>query len=208
MQKLLTYFLFALSILTSSIVNANITEGKDYTRLPTAQPTTPGKIEVIEFFWYGCSHCYTIEPYIDAWAKKLPTDVIFRREHIAWPGRADLIPHAKLYYTLNTMGLTHKLDAFKAIQQDRLELRREDTLFDWVAKEGVDVKQFKNVYHSFGTQSQVARAQDMTKRYAINAVPTFVVNGKYQTSPGLIGKEDGTITTVLDALITKERKQK
>lgn len=208
MKKFLAYLFLACTALMYNIANAALTEGKEYVLLTQPQPATPEKIEVIEFFWYGCSHCYTIETSIEDWAKKLPADVVFKREHIVWPGRPDLIPHAKLYYTLNTMGLINKyqLKVFKAIQEDRIELRREETLFDWVAKEGIDLKEFKSIYHSFGMQSQIARAQNITVDYGIQGVPNFVVNGKYQTSPALIRNEDNSITTVLNALIAKERK--
>lgn len=210
MKKFLTYIFLTFATLISGPAYATLTEGKEYVLLPQPQPTTAGKIEVIEFFWYGCSHCYTIEASIEDWASKLPTDVLFKREHIVWPGRPDLAPHAKLYYTLNTMGLINKyqLKVFRAIQEDRIELRREETLFDWVAKAGIDLKEFKNIYHSFGMQSQLARSQNMTVDYAIQGVPTFVVNGKYQTSPALINKTNGSITNVLNALIAKERQHK
>jgi thiol:disulfide interchange protein DsbA len=190
--------------------SAALTEGKEYTRLATPQPTTPGKIEIIEFFWYGCPHCYTIEPLIEAWAKQLPADVSFKREHIIWAGRPDLTPHAKIYYTLTAVGLADKyqLATFKAIQHDRIELRRENTLFDWVSKQGIDSNKFKTTYHSFAVQSQASRVEDMTKRYKIESVPAFVVNGKYLTSPAQIGKEDGTLTQVLDELIALERRKR
>lgn len=210
LKKLLGITLLLLGVLIGSHVNATITEGKEYTRLKTPQPISPGKIEVIEFFWYGCPHCYMIEPYVEAWAKKLPPDVTFKREHIIWPGRPDLIPHAKIYYTLHAMALDNKyqLATFKAVQRDRVELRREDTLFEWVKQQGLDIKKFKDTYASFAVQSHIARMQDMTKRYQIEAVPAFIVNGKYLTSPAQIGKEDGLITKVLDELIDVERKKK
>jgi thiol:disulfide interchange protein DsbA len=209
-KKLLIIIGCLISFLTVGTASATLTEGKEYKRLATPQPTTPGKIEVTEFFWYNCPHCYTIEPLIDAWAKKLPADVSFKREHIIWAGRPDLIPHAKIYYTLTAMGLadTYQLPTFKAIQRERLELRQEKTLFDWVSKQGINRNKFESTYHSFAVQSQISRVKDMTKRYKIEGVPAFVVNGQYITSPAQIGKEDGTITDVLDALIALERKKK
>ena len=210
MKKLLAITLFFLSTQTCHMAGAAIVEGKDYSRLATPQPTSPEKIELIEFFWYGCPYCYTIEPYIETWAKKLPADVHFKREHILWPGRPDLIPHAKIYYTLTAMGLEDKyqLAIFKAVQKDRMELRRENALFDWVATQGIDVRKFKEVYNSFAVQSQISRAQDLTKRYKIESVPAFVVGGKYLTSPAQVGKEDHSLTEVLDGLIATERKNK
>lgn len=210
MKKLFTALCLILSALIPQLSYANPVEGKDYTRLASIQPTTPGKIEVIEFFWYGCSHCYTIEPSIEAWTKTLPADVSFRREHVIWPGRPDLAQYAKLYHTLSAMGIidSYQLRAFKAIQQDRIDLRQENTLFEWVKKSGIDLIKFQNIYHSFAIQTQVTRTEDLTRRYAINAVPIFIVNGQYQTSPAMVGSEDGALTKVLTALINKARRQK
>lgn len=210
MKKFVAIIVFLCGTLTLGAACATITEGKEYTRLSTPQPTTPGKIEVIAFFWYGCTHCYTLEPYMAAWAKKLPADVRFKREHLIWAGRPDLIPHAKIYYTLAAMGLEDKyqLATFKAIQRDRIELRRENTLFNWVSTQGIDAKQFKATYHSFAIQSHIARIQDVTTRYRVEAVPAFIVNGKYLTSPAQIGKENGAITNILDELIAMARKKK
>lgn len=210
LKKLLAITVFLLGALFIGTAQAAITAGKEYSVLASPQPAPAGKIEVVEFFWYGCPHCYTIEPYIENWAKKLPADVTFRREHIIWAGRPDLVPHAKIYYTLMAMNLADKyqLTTFKAVQQDRVELRREPTLFAWAEKQGINRDQFKQTYNSFAVQSQISRAQDLAKRYNIEAVPAFIVNGTYLTSPAQIGKEDGTITKVLDELIAMARKKK
>ena len=209
MKKLLAIAWVVVSILAVGHACAAITEGKEYTRLATPQPTTPGKIEIIEFFWYGCPHCYTIEPIIEAWAKKLPADVSVKREHIIWPGSSSLILQAKIYYTLAAMGLadTYQLATFKAIQRDQIDLRQEDILLDWVSKQGIDSNKFKATYHSFTVQSQPPRLLNLTKNYQIKAVPAFVVNGKYLTSPAQSGKETNSITQVLDELIALERKK-
>jgi len=121
-------------------------EGKDYKKVATQQAVADAsRLEVIEFFWYGCSHCYTIEPVMAAWAQKLPKDVNYRRVHVVWPGRSDLEGHARLFLALQAMGLESKyaLSVFSAVQRERVELRREKTLFDWVQKQGIDLGKFK-----------------------------------------------------------------
>lgn len=206
--KWLKGILFGLGLLAAGLAQAEIKEGRDYKLLnPAKQVEVPGKIEVIEFFWYGCPHCRTIEPFVDSWAKKLPKDVNFRRVHVVWPGRNEIEVDAKLFAALQAMGLDGKLQAaiFKTAQQDRNLLRREATLFDWLKKQSVDVNQFKSHYSGFSNNLALKKLEQTTLNYGIDGVPVFVVNGKYFTSPGLLGKEDGTITRVLDELIAKER---
>ncbi len=138
MTRWLKAMFMAVGLLTASVAaHADIKEGTEYKLLTPAQPVAvPGKIEVIEFFWYGCPHCFHIEPYVEAWAAKLPKDVNFRRAHVVWQGRNDIIAHAKIFIALNTMGIAGKYQqaVFNAIQQDGLELRKDDVLFDWVKK--------------------------------------------------------------------------
>lgn len=182
------------------------TEGKDYKALAKPQPVAvAGKQEVIEFFWYGCPHCYAIEPAVESWAAKLPANVNFRRVHVMWDGRNDMEGHAKIFLALEAMGLTAKyqMAVFDAVQKDRIELRKEDVLFDWVKKQGIDLAKFKANYNGFSTQMQLNKLTEMTKTYAIDGVPTFIVNGKWVTSPAMVGKEDDTITKVIDELLAK-----
>ncbi|GAB3254381.1 thiol:disulfide interchange protein DsbA/DsbL [Chitinimonas naiadis] len=176
--------------------------------LAKPQPTeTPGKIEVIEFFWYGCPHCNQIEPTVEAWEKTLPKDVVFRREHILWDGRSDMDGHAKLFATLRMMGLLPKYQGavFNAVHVAKLELRDEKTLFDWVAKQGINRAQFESTYKSFGISSQLSRAKTLAKTYAIDGVPTFIINGKYMTSPHQAGNEQ-RMFNIINELIVNERK--
>lgn len=206
--KWLKGFLFGLGLLTAGLAQAEVKEGRDYKLLnPAKQVEVPGKIEVIEFFWYGCPHCKTIEPFVDSWAKKLPKDVNFRRVHVVWPGRNDIEAHAKLFAALQAMGQEVRLQSaiFKAVQQDRIELRREATLFDWLKKQGVDINQFKANYGTFTSNIALKKMEQTTQNYGVDGVPLFVVNGKYLTSPAMLGKEDATLTRVLDELIAKER---
>ena len=206
--KWLKGLFFGLGLLAASLAQAEVKEGRDYKLItPAKQVEVPGKIEVIEFFWYGCPHCKTLEPVVESWAKKLPKDVNFRRVHILWPGRNDISAHAKLFVALQAMGQDVRLQPaiFKAVQQDRIELRRESTLFDWLKKQNVDINQFKSNYGTFTSDIALKKLEQTTLTYGIDGVPAFVVNGKYFTAPSMIGKEDETMTRVLDELIAKER---
>ncbi|XZG70768.1 thiol:disulfide interchange protein DsbA/DsbL [Chitinibacteraceae bacterium HSL-7] len=184
-------------------------EGKEYKRLAKPQPVAvKGKLEVIEFFWYGCPHCYAVEPHVETWAKKLPKDVNFRRIHVMWPGRNDLEGHARIFAALDQMGAGEKYAGrvFSAVQKDRIELRREDVLFKWVKDQGIDVAKFKSYYNGFSMNNTLKKMAEDTARYNIEGVPTFIVNGKYQTSPSMVGSEGAEIFAVIDQLLAAERK--
>ncbi|WP_269531530.1 thiol:disulfide interchange protein DsbA/DsbL [Chitinimonas sp. BJYL2] len=181
--------------------------GVDFEYLPAAQATeAPGKIEVIEFFWFGCPHCYHLEPKVQAWEKTLGKDVVFRREHVLWNGRSDMEGHVRLFATLKMLGKLNALTpaAFDAIQRDRIELRDEVKLFEWVAAQGIPREQFENAYRSFGAQAGLARARQLTLDHRVDGVPTFIVNGKYKTSVTKTGNED-KLFVVVNELVAKER---
>ncbi|GLR12969.1 thiol:disulfide interchange protein DsbA/DsbL [Chitinimonas viridis] len=204
-------FARALLALGLSVIGASALAAGDHagpvTKLPVAQPVaTPGKIEVIEFFWFGCPHCSALEPAVAAWEKSLPPDVVLRREHVMWDGRSDMEGHTKLFVTLRTMGLLaqHQRAVFDAIHGGRVELRDEKTLFEWVAKRGINRAQFEAAYKSFGIGSQIGRAKQMTRDYRVNGVPTFIVNGKYSTSVSQAGGEQ-QLFAILNKLIAQER---
>ncbi|HXC39679.1 MAG TPA: thiol:disulfide interchange protein DsbA/DsbL, partial [Burkholderiales bacterium] len=109
----------------------------------------PGKVEVIEFFWYSCPHCNAFEPKLDAWVKKLPPDVVLKRVPVAF--RDDFVPQQRLYYTLEAMGKVDELHAkvFRAIHTERQAINREDLIVEWVGKQGLDQAKFKELYNSF-----------------------------------------------------------
>ncbi len=181
--------------------------GTDFDLINPARPVdTAGKVEVIEFFWFGCPHCNHLEPAVEKWEKTLGKDVVFRREHIMWEGRNDMANHVKLFVALKSMGIIdkHTQAVFDAIHKDRIELRDEPKLMEWVAKQGIDRAKFEAAYKSFGAQAQFARALQLTRDYKVNGVPTFVVNGKYTTSVGKFGSEE-RLFEVLNELIAKER---
>lgn len=180
--------------------------GTDYTTYDAPQPTDApaGKIEVTEFFFYACPHCADMEPVLEQWAKTLPKDVTLRRVPVLF--RPQLVPYARIYYTLESMNLLDKLhtEVFVAIHQQRVNLADEKTLFSWVAGKGVDAARFEEVYKSFSVSSKVERANQTTRAHNIPGTPALVVNGKYLVSQGDHARQ----LQVVNYLINKTRNEK
>jgi thiol:disulfide interchange protein DsbA len=180
-------------------------EGHDYAQLKNPQPVATGnKIEVLEFFWYRCPHCFQLEPGLEKWVKTLPKDVQIRRVPAVF--REDWMPGAKLYYTLEQMGLLDALHTkvFDATHIEHLNLNDPAVLGAWIAKQGVDRKKFEAIYNSFSTQAKATKGAKLAKIYGINGVPTFIVDGKYSTSMSMTGSEP-RLFEVLDQLIDMAR---
>jgi thiol:disulfide interchange protein DsbA len=178
-------------------------EGIDYVRLPVAQQAQPGdKVEVLEFFWYGCPHCWHLEPAINAWKATMPEGADFQRMPATGPRWE---PHARAYYAAELMG---KLDAFhealfKAMQVDKRRLMSEDDLVKFAGEIGIDEQEFREVYRSFTVDAKVRKAADLGRRYGIDGVPAVVINGKYRTSPSQTGTQDRFIE-VMNTLVSRE----
>jgi thiol:disulfide interchange protein DsbA len=165
-------------------------EGVHYTRIVPAQPTAvpPGQVEVLEFFWYACPHCYALDPLVESWKKTKPAYITFSRVHVMWSeGHRSM---ARFFYTLESLGKLDQLhgEVFKEIHvngnplvasdpNDAAGSERIQTAF--VKKFGISEDAFKKAYHSFGVETQLQRADQLVQRYRIEGVPTFVVNGKY-----------------------------
>ncbi|MBI4754116.1 MAG: thiol:disulfide interchange protein DsbA/DsbL [Betaproteobacteria bacterium] len=182
--------------------------GRDYTEVRTPQPTESGdKVEVLEFFWYGCPHCFDLEPKVAAWAKKLPKDAELRRIPVAF--RDSWLPGARIYYTLEAMGDLARLHGpvFDAIHVEHINLGDEKVMLDWMASKGVDRKKFAETYSSFSVNSKVQRAQQITKGYGLDGVPAMAVNGRWVTSGTLTGSHDSMLS-VVDQLIARARAEK
>ncbi len=192
--------------LTVSMSSFAQSAGKDYTPISPVQPTEDGaKIEVLEFFSYGCPHCSDFNPILHAWAGKLPADVVVKKVPVTF-GRAAWGNVAKLYYTLEITGDLSRLEAdvFKAIHQERANLFDEKTLTEWVVKKGVDQKKFTETFSSFGVMSKVKRADQMAQAYKIQGVPALAVEGKYLVG----GKDFNEALAITDKLIAKARSEK
>jgi thiol:disulfide interchange protein DsbA len=179
-------------------------EDRQFTRLQMPQPTEAnGKVEVIEFFWYGCPHCGDFEPLLQSWVKKLPADVTFRKVPAIF--RPEWAPGARIYYSLEAMGLLDKLNGvvFNAVLKEKINLHDENILFDWIAKQGVDRQKFADMYKSFSVEGKVRRATEMTQEYGFGGVPVLIVGGKYMPAPNVGTFSD--MLRVVDGLIGKTR---
>ncbi len=202
------FLLLSFGLINSWGVHAEIVEGKDYTVLASSQPTQDNtKIEVLEFFWYGCPHCYSLHPHLKTWLMNKPSDVDFR--YVPAIFRPNWVAAAKIFYAIEAIGMTDALHdkIYDAIHRDKIDLNNEAVLFDWIEKQGVDRKKFENAYNSFTVQNQVARSTQMSRQYQLTGVPALVVNGKYLTSGKMGGTPQDTIKT-LEMLIEKTRQEK
>lgn len=179
-------------------------QGRDYAVLNPAQPTdAKGKIEVTEFFWYGCSHCFELEPLMQKWSKSKPADVVFQRIPALFPGNKWL-PEAKLYYTLEALGLVEQLhqQVFDAIHVDRVRMSDEKTMLAWIERKGVDRKKFEDTYRSFAIQSRAQRSMQLSQAHGLDGVPALIVQGKYKA---LSSGSYGELMANLDKLVAKVR---
>lgn len=180
--------------------------GKDYAVVSPAQPVeTQGKIEVTEFFAYTCPHCFELEPELNAWAKKLPKNVVFKRQPVIFSDSWE--PMARAYFALEALGVVDKLhgDVFNALHVEDKKLTDADTFFDWGAKHGLDRAKLKAAYQSFAIGAKIARAKQLQRAYKINGVPALTVNGKYLTTGSMTGSNQKSLQ-VVDDLIRMESK--
>ena len=178
-------------------------EGKDYVAVPLPQPTAGGKIEVTEFFWYGCPHCFALEPKLQAWAARLPKDVQFRRVPAVLA--AHWQPMAKSFYALEATGTDLHAKMFNAIHVENINLNDEQTFLQWAAKQGADSRKIGDAYRSFGVNSKLQAARQLNVNYGLTSVPTLVIAGKYRTSPSMAGSAE-QMFQVADHLIEQTRK--
>ena len=192
----------------SGAQSPKIEEGFDYRILPTPQPVeSKAKVEVIEFFWYGCPHCYDFEPELNAWLKRQPKDVIFRKVPVAF--RDDFMPHSQLFYALEAMGKGDALNdkVMYAMHKENKRLMTENEIADWAASQGIDRNAFLATYRSFAVVSKARAARQMADAYRIDGVPTVVMQGRYVTSPSIAGTKAKAIS-VMEHLEQKIRKDK
>jgi thiol:disulfide interchange protein DsbA len=164
-------------------------EGQQYRRLPQPLPTTAGKIELIEFFWYGCPHCFIFDPSLNQWLHTLPADVAFRRVHVGFGAIHKL--HQRLFYALEAMGKEAEVHerVFAAFHIERVDVSDDDAVFALVSRLGLNLAQFKTAYASFGVQSKCMQATRLSNDYLIDGVPTLGVAGRFITSPSMAGKQ-------------------
>ena len=185
---------------------AALQEGNQYIRLKNPQPVETGKkIEVIEFFSYGCPHCGELEPFLQGWLKTMPADVQFRRIPVMFQDR--WIPLAKIYYTLEALGEEARLtpEVFTALHGKGLSLWQDKTFFDWAASQGLDRKKVEDMYNSFGIGGKVNRARLAAQAYQVQSVPLVIVDGKFQTNRI---SSHSAMPAAIDALVAKARAER
>jgi protein dithiol oxidoreductase (disulfide-forming) len=184
---------------------ADPVEGKDYTRLPHSESVAvPGKIEVIEFFGYWCPHCFHLEPKLEAWVKKLPASVNFRRIPVAWqPPQA---PFQQLYFALELLGVGSAIHqkVFQAVHVQHMSLDTDAGLAAFAAANSIDKVKLADAMKSFSVASKMRAANQASAAYRIEGVPTLAINGQFETSPEQAGGEDQALH-VADVLIQKAR---
>lgn len=186
--------------------HAQLIAGRDYAVIEPAQATdNAAKIEVVEFFSYGCPHCNDFHPLISKWSAKLPAEVSFKRVPISF-GRAQWASLAKLYYALETTGDLARVDGavFQAIHEKGVKLYDDKSILEWIGTQGIDTKKFTDAYNSFGVMSKVKRGDQMGQSSKIQGVPALAVDGKYL----VIGKEikgPDDLLLLTDKLIDKVR---
>ena len=184
-----------------------LTEGVNYKVISPAVPpsTPPGKVEVVEVFWYACGHCYLLEPKLETWARsgKAPY-VEFVRQPATW--NEVLKTHARVFYTAELLGKLQQLhtDIFREINLKGNRLDNPQAIEAYFVSRGVPKADFQRAFSSFAVESKLRRADDLNRRYRITGTPTVIVSGKYMTDVGMAGSED-KLFEVINALAAKDR---
>lgn len=201
-KALMPFLMLLASALTAAAVRA-----ADFAPVSPPQPTeSDGKIEVVEFFWYGCPHCNAFEPTLEAWVRQLPADVAFHRVPVAFSAEP-FVAHQRIFYALDSLGLVASLHrkVFYAIHNDRLRLDQPAEISAFMAKNGVDAARFMEAYGSFGTQARLRQANQLVDGYKIDGVPALGIHGRFYTSGTLAG-DNGRALAVTDFLVQRLRK--
>jgi thiol:disulfide interchange protein DsbA len=192
-----------LAIFLIIITSPNVFAQK-YVQISTEKQQESKSIIIYEFFWYGCPHCYNLEPTMERIEADLDKDTKIVKLPVAL--RDSWIPHAKLYYALQQMGKideVHNL-IFEEIHLEDNRLNTEQQMVDFLGKHGIDTNKFIEKYNSFGTEARIKKASNLAKKYQINSVPTIIVNGKYLTSGSYVSSYD-ELYSVINLLIERER---
>lgn len=207
MKDVIKGLFLAVFLLAGGSAIAETEAGKSYKLLSPAQPVSGSKIEVLEFFFYGCSHCFDLHKPLSVWEKTMPKDV--ELVYVPTIYRDSMEPMGRTFYALQSMGQVHQLhDAlYRAMNVDSLNLRDEASISDFVAGKGVDRAKFSAAYNSFSMQSKVARAKQMIRTYGIAGTPTIVVDGKYVIT-GLFPEDTMRVLNEVIAIARKERSGK
>jgi thiol:disulfide interchange protein DsbA len=198
----------AAGLLATGAGAQGLQEGKNYVRLKSPQPVETGKkIEVLEFFSYGCPHCADLDPELQAWQKTLPPDVAFRRVPVMFQER--WVGLSKVFFTLEALGVDDRMtpEVFVAVHKNGIQLWNEKTFFDWAASKGLDRKKVEEMYGSFAINGKVNRAKQLAQAYNVQSVPMVVVDGKFTTASDKVGSH-ASMPAALNELIAKARAER
>ena len=179
----------------------------DYELIEPQPVATGDRIEVVEFFWYGCPHCNNLQPSLEAWLKRKPADVELRRIPAIF--RESWVPHARLYYTLDALGEVGRLHqaVYRAIHVEREALTSASGTADWAARNGIDSNRWLSVYNSPEIERKVQESRAQTRAYSIGGTPSLVVDGRYLTSSSMAESMPAVVTT-LEGLIVVARERR
>lgn len=195
-----------LSMFMAPAWSAKFVEGKHYVEIPFSERLDTGnKVEVREFFWYGCGHCFKFEPLIEKWKQNKPKAAMFVRT----PAFPRQVVHARSYYAFEAMGIVDKLHPkfFDALHVDGKRLKTVDAVVDFVKANGEDADEFRKKVKSFSVDHKTKAAFQLGASYGVNAVPTFVIDGRYKLSAKTAGS-DSNVIELIDYLVKKIAKQK
>ena len=201
--------LAALILLATSAAHAQLVEGRDYERVRTPKATSdPSRIEVLEYFSWGCSHCYELYPHIAKWEARVPKDVVFVKSAVS-VGFEQWLPLSRAFFALDYSGDVKRLDGpiFKAIHVQRVNLFTDDNIAAWVEQNGIDRKKFSSMVKSMGVDAKVRQAEDNSRSVPIDGTPTLIVDGKY-ILVGAATKSYADWPALLDQLIAKVRAER
>lgn len=204
-RRQFTHYLLAGLAFTALPARANAPEWLPIT--PPQFGDSPGKIEVLEFFSWGCSHCRDFNPLVNRWAARLPKDVAFRKVPVSF-GRAAWSNLARMFYALESLNELRRLEeaVFTAIHDRRSNLYTEASALDWVKRQGVDGRRFSEAFKSFSTETRVARAEQLSRAYKVDGVPLLTVAGRYKVV-GQNGRGHDGLLAVADDLIARARRE-
>ena len=202
MLKHIQYSLFVLFV----ILTSNSVFAQKYAQISTEKQTESDQIIIYEFFWYGCPHCFNLEPTMDRIEADLDKDAKVVKVPVAL--RDSWLPHAKLYYSLSQMDMIDNIHnlIFEEIHIENNRLDNEEVMAQFLGKNGIDTKEFSEKYNSYGTEARIKKASNLARKYQINSVPTIVVNGKYLTSGSFVSSYD-ELYSVVNLLVERERNE-
>ena len=202
MLKHIQYSLLVLFV----ILTSNNVFAQKYAQISTEKQTESDQIIIYEFFWYGCPHCFNLEPTMDRIEADLDKDAKVVKVPVAL--RDSWLPHAKLYYSLTQMDMIDNIHnlIFEEIHIENNRLDNEDVMAQFLGKNGIDTKDFIEKYNSYGTEARIKKASNLARKYQINSVPTIVVNGKYLTSGSFVSSYD-ELYSVVNLLVERERNE-